>query len=235
LMNGFERFLTAAPVVEAVTKHMDEELQNAKVDPYDTHPPLKERIAAVEHLPPGDGGSNDTPAITLIEDAAELEKVLLSMIIVPAPGVRFQPLEWSEFGTKVCMPPWKQLVNANARNLQGITIGNLSSTVVQRGMLLWVTAQGAPVVESNQNSFANAVIGAAIALALIELGWNLEVDPGAPVMVRNGEHSLKPFDVLDGLATKKIGAEDWERQCLQFGIGGIELAPPGTPAMAKAA
>ena len=236
LMNGFERFLAAPSVADAVSKHLEEELQTGKVDPYDTHPPLKERIAAVEHLPPGDASANDASAITLLEEALELEKVLLSTLIVPAPGTRLQPLDWNEVGPKVYMPPWKHLVTANANNLKGITVGNLPATVSQRALLPWVTAQGHRVVESYQETLANTVIGAALALALIKHGWTLEVAPGAAVVVRNGEHSLEPFTVSDSLGSKKLSAEDWEKQCHKFGIANIELAAAEEgAALAKAA
>jgi heat shock protein HtpX len=234
LMAGFERFLSAAPIADAVSKHLEEEMQGGKANPYDTHPPLKERIAAVEHLPAGDA-SADTPAITLLEDAAELEKLLLSTLIVPSPGTRFQPLDWNELGAKVYLPPWKHLVTANARNLKGMTIGTLQSTVSQRGLLSWVTADGQPVLESYQAQLANSVVGAALVLALMDRGWQLDVAPGAPVIVRNGEHTLEPFTIFDSLANQKIAAADWEQKCRDFGIAEIELAPSEDSAQSQAA
>ena len=76
LTEGFRQFVQSGKVAEAIGKHLDEELKEGKSNPYDTHPPLRERIAAVEKLPPGDVGRDDPAAITLLGDVPALENQL---------------------------------------------------------------------------------------------------------------------------------------------------------------
>ena len=222
ITGGFDRFLAAPAISEAVAKYLDEELQTGKVNPYDTHPPLKERIAAVEHLPVGEIPDGDTRAITLLQNTVELEKRLLATLIIPAPGMRFQPLDWAELGTQVYLPAWKELAKANLRNLKGITVGSLPRFSQERG-LYWVTAQGAPVMEADQHSFSYTVIGAALAALLVDHGWTLHADPGAPVSLRHNEDTIEPFTLMETFASKKISAEDWENRCARLAISHIGL------------
>jgi hypothetical protein len=46
LAEGFHRFVHARPIEKAIGEQLAEELKSGKADPYDTHPPLRERIAA---------------------------------------------------------------------------------------------------------------------------------------------------------------------------------------------
>lgn len=234
LLAGFDKFVQAKPVAEAVAKHLEEELQGRKANPYDSHPPLKERITAVQHLPAGESAADQTRAITLLADVTELEKLLLTTIIVPQPGVRFKPMDWSELGANVYLPFYKHLAGANTINLAETTFADLPELAARRETLCWMNSYGQEIIQSHR-LMANSVVGAALVLALVARDWQLEIAPGAPVILRKGEDSLEPFNILDSLATQKLAAEDWQRQCLKFGLGDLQLACPENAPLAQAA
>jgi len=54
LGEGFARFLASPVVAPQVETNVQKELREGKASPYDTHPPLRERIAAAEQLPTSD-------------------------------------------------------------------------------------------------------------------------------------------------------------------------------------
>src|SRR6185295_1862446 len=51
LAEGFSRFLAAPAIAEQVDTLLAQELAEGKSDPYDTHPSLKDRLAALAGLP----------------------------------------------------------------------------------------------------------------------------------------------------------------------------------------
>jgi heat shock protein HtpX len=46
--NGFAQFIGVPNIAAPVTDHVNKELTEATIDPYDTHPPLKDRVAALQ-------------------------------------------------------------------------------------------------------------------------------------------------------------------------------------------
>jgi heat shock protein HtpX len=49
--DGFARFVTVPAINEQIQKGVEKEIRGAKTNPYNSHPPLRDRIAATEKLP----------------------------------------------------------------------------------------------------------------------------------------------------------------------------------------
>ena len=60
ISDGFSRFIAHQNVAEAADTHL-ERLRDEETDPYDSHPSLPERLAAIEGLPAGD--PDDSPVL----------------------------------------------------------------------------------------------------------------------------------------------------------------------------
>jgi hypothetical protein len=50
LGDGFARFVAAPGISQRIAENVKKEILEGKVGPYDTHPPLRERIAAAERV-----------------------------------------------------------------------------------------------------------------------------------------------------------------------------------------
>jgi Zn-dependent protease with chaperone function len=106
LADGFARFASVGAMAEKMDKHLEEQLTNGKADPYDTHPPLKERIAAVASLPAGPDLGEDLPAVSLLEDVPALERALISQMAGTEKAAKLKPIHWQEVGAEVYVPQW---------------------------------------------------------------------------------------------------------------------------------
>src|SRR5262245_37967839 len=53
LADGFDEFISAGHIADSMHRRLEAQLADGKADPYDTHPPLRERIAAIACLPEG--------------------------------------------------------------------------------------------------------------------------------------------------------------------------------------
>jgi hypothetical protein len=205
-----------------MSKHLDEELKSAKADPYDTHPPLKERIAAVRHLPPGGATADDPPAITLLDHIPALEQELISSLAGPDAAGKLKPIDWPDVCAQVYVPQWTSLVKANVAGLKGITPESLPKWAADMR-----TFEGRFGRTPSGHSLAAGVTGAALILLLIRKGGQPDAAPGKDVSITLGKVKVEPFGVLQSLAAGKIAPSGWQQQCVELGIEGAELAAEG--------
>ena len=226
LVEGFGHFMQSNQVVEAINKHVDEELKTAKANPYNTHPPLKDRIAAVAHLPAGEIPANDPPAISLLENIPALESELLATIAGPEAAQKLKPVLWKDVGTQVYLAQWKQLVKANAAALKGVTpesIPQIADDSKRFGLSL-VDFKGMGPANGGAPALTGAVLGAALSVLLLENGASADATPGNAMTITKGETTIEPFAIVNSLLTGKITAETWTQQCAALGIAGKDLS-----------
>jgi heat shock protein HtpX len=226
LAEGFAQFVQAKGVSETIAEHLQEEIKTGKADPYDTHPSLKDRIAAVAHLPPGTPRPNDAAAaVTLLDDVPGLEQQLLAGMAGAQNAEQLKPLRWEDVGLQVCLPGWTRLVKPNQQALAGLSPEALRAHDFAAGGLggRLVDPDGAPVPEENRAGLAISTVGAALALALAQQGWALESLPGLPITARRGAESVEPFTLIGALASGKLTPEAWQRQCAEIGLAGVAL------------
>jgi heat shock protein HtpX len=225
LAEGFHRFVHASPIAEAIHKGLEEELKTGKADAYDTHPPLKERIAAVEPLPAGDTATADAPALSLLDDVPTLENLLFQTLAGPDAAGKLKPIDWPEVCRQVYIPQWEKLFEANAAVLGGVTPESLAQLAMDARAFgrRCVFPSGEKAGDENAEGLAGAVVGTALVLALIRKGGRLQAAPGENVSVTLASMRLEPFGVFFSLAGKKTDAAAWQRRCVELGIAGLDL------------
>jgi hypothetical protein len=225
LSDGFGQFVSAGSIAEKMDKHLQEQLTNGKADPYDTHPPLKDRIAAVASLPAGPDLAEDLPAVSLLEAVPVLERALMVQVAGAEQAAKLKAIDWGEVGPQVYVPQWTRLVQLNANGLKGVTpesLGKVTCDLKSFGKTLLDYSQETPD-DANAENLANAVAGAAVNLLLIQRGGRLDTAPGNEVSVTLGGHLVKPFALLPALKSGGITADDWTKQCAELGIAGMDL------------
>lgn len=227
LMEGFHKFIQADHVADAINKHVDEQLKTGKTSPYDTHPPLKDRIAAVAKLPPGEIPAEDLPALALLENVPALESELLATIAGPQAAQKLKPVLWSEVGSQVYLSQWQQVTKANAAALKGITPESLPALAADPKQLgsRFVNLAGQRATPEHAPGLASAVIGAALCVLLLKDDTKVDATPGSQITIARGEIVIEPFTILQSLANGKITAEAWAQQCRRLEIAGKEIGP----------
>lgn len=229
---GYARFLQARPVAEIVARSLETEIESGRSDPYDTHPPLRERIEAIADLPPGDHLPHDPPSISLLDDVPGLEAQLLTSMFGHEPVVKLRPVDWEEVGNQVYLPMWEGLMRQHAGALKGITplafprlAGEIESFGDELGKAISKTFSPEEAAR-----YGSAVIGASLSVALRHRGWSIEAPPGDAVTLRpsdaqgdSAENALEPFNILEQLKSGTLTAETWEGRCAALGIGDLDL------------
>jgi hypothetical protein len=222
--DGFRRFRSAPRISAASGEATEQALANEAADPYDTHPSLRERVAAVEGLPAGAAPANDPPALTLLDRPDLLETRLLRFLGGPkAPPL--QPAAWEDLAEQAWLPFWRERHAAYAAELAGLTpadlpgyAADLSPLAVRLGIVTDPSRAGA--AEARQVAW---VIGTALTVMLKDHGWQLSALPGEDVVLRNGDDEVRPFSLLHDVDTGKLPGTEWLALCVRYRFAGADL------------
>ncbi|MAG36555.1 MAG: hypothetical protein CL878_09980 [Dehalococcoidia bacterium] len=229
LAKGFEHFISAAPVAESLTEPLEQQFASDPADPYDTHPPLAERIAAAEGNRERQQLDETPPALSLLSNVPDLEVRLLAHLGDETQIRSLQSLSWDEVGRQVYLPRWEKLVGQDSEFLAKETPSTLPERA--RDLAAWGAKlqepEGAQIALDQRDRFAASTLGAALAVVLVQEGWLLHALPGELYLDRNGE-KISPFEVVPRLAAGTLNPEAWQQQCVTAGIAALALA--GDPA-----
>jgi Zn-dependent protease with chaperone function len=217
LSSGLAQFIAAPNIRRQVEASLQRELEVGKADPFDSHPSLPERIAALSQVSakvPGDS----RPATDLLDNFQLAETTLLNN-----GDDRLQPIAWDRTLDQVFAPSWRNMVDGQKEALRGLTVRDLWHQF-QSGELKrriknppgrWPTNDG------RADFFARVLAGSSLALALRNTGWAFHTVSGD--YCEKNEHILEPFELIGQLAVGSMTRERWEAICDTNGIGSLPL------------
>ncbi len=212
LAQGFAQFLSVPRITDAVNKIVSEELESGETDLYDSHPSLRDRVAALRQVTVNKE-QDVKPSISLLRDLEKLETSFLVTLTDPATVEKIQPISWDQVGGKVWIPLWQEHVGTHRNVLQGVRLHGLPeilSDPVSKQQLLSGTSE---TDEEGQNHFLEGLIGAAVALIVAREGWQLSATPGNDVVLSREGEDVFPFIAVRQLLGGDLSADSWGRVC----------------------
>jgi Zn-dependent protease with chaperone function len=228
LAEGFRRFMAVPDVATGVAGEIERALREGTSGPYDTHPPLRERVAALDALAASASGpapAADAPALSLLDDLEGVERALLETVVRKDLRANLQPARWEELGERVWVPLWREHATARAPLLRGIRPRDFptwAADLTALAVRLNLAAYGGVAMDTHRRHAAH-VCGAALATALKARGWTVSALPGDGVRFNRGGRTLEPFAALPALAAGQMSPVEWLGQCEQNGIAEIDL------------
>lgn len=216
---GFARFIRAEPVVKAVDLAMEEELKNATADPYDSHPPLKERLEAIGDMPDVSPLRDDPPAVSLLRDLPRLERDLLrNMAADPAKFEELKAVEWQETPATVFLPHWRERAAKLSKALSHSTAAQVPWLMKSKELMMELGL--GPLPPERRRPELQAALASVLAAKLVDDGWSCTTSPGEQIVFTKNGATLTPFaDVVrDG-----ENAEAWLARVRGAGVEGLGL------------
>ncbi|MDA0184246.1 M48 family metalloprotease [Solirubrobacter phytolaccae] len=220
IAEGFMRFMADEEVRDSRDAFVEESLKR-KTDPYDSHPSLAERIAAVDSLPAGEP-DHSPPAVALLADPETLERDVLEDLIGEQ-AAEFTSVSWDDVGVEVYGARARANAEQFADFLEGATIGTVPET------LETVPATAYELVDrdTDQQPYAEhvltSVLGDAVLATLHAHGWDLHAPPAEPVRAVRGEHAFVPMQTVHALRDGKLTADAWRAQVAGLGVTDLPL------------
>jgi hypothetical protein len=197
----------------------------AKGNPYDSHPPLSQRLLAAAAVADANHASAEGPmAITLLEHVDALEGDLLAHQTGNAEVARFPSCRWEDQVAQSVELAWEEFTIRNGRRLPRIDVGQLAAQhreLAKFGAML--AAAAPPAVHA---AVGGQVLGLLLGRALLRAGWRVETSLGEAAFVVHGDARLDPLDIGRALALGELGEPQWVATCAQHGIATLRLAGP---------
>ena len=230
LSDGFTRFLGIPGISSAIEKSLAERLVKEKTEPYDTHPPLRDRIAAAQTFPDCSASQDSRPAVALLDNAEFSELTFVEQCVADMTPGSLQYVQWDDVAERVTIPSWQRFVEEYAEHLQGVCAGTIPDQIPSfRQIGAHIRDPKGMLLSADQRTFrAGGLFAGALALALIRNGWELEVQPGVFRMSR-GSDELNPFDAVNQLMAGKLSRDAWISQCQELGVSTLPLSPDAAP------
>ena len=224
LADGFRRFVTTPAVAAVAAQSVEQALTEPEGDPYDTHPPLKERVEAAWSLPTGPPSNDDRPAISLLVGVPQIERDLVRPW-ADATSTPLAAITWEDVGAKVYAPMWAATRARYDGQLVTVDIEDLA----ERLPFLLERLVPAALAEGQNISTEDAVkavvwtLGATLAHALTRIGWSICANVGEPIRLDGPAGAIDPFGTVHAMASRQLAAADWRRQCADLGLAGTPL------------
>lgn len=224
--DGFARFIARPMVAKAMASSVDAAMKEAVTDPYDTHPPMAERIAAVEGVALEAGPRDDRPAISLLSNVGEMEERMLSFLAAKTEAsARLVPVDWEDVGQRVVLPGWEGAVAGCTEALSAMAVEDLPRTVEELDACVKVLVErNAPLTAEQRRAPALWMLGAALGLLLVRSGSAIRSLPGEPVMLTTADGDFDPMGMVRALAGGKVPEDEWRERTARLGIAGRHLA-----------
>jgi Zn-dependent protease with chaperone function len=228
LAEGFARFL-ASPGGRRAQQALGEEARRAKADPYDTHPPLGERLAAARACAGGRSAArraadDDQPAIALLADLPRLERELVQFLVGDPKVGELPTTDWTTGPGELLPKIWRRVAAEQSVKLPPLTVADLAAQASELDALGKRLRLGD--TEERHRETAAWVLAALLAHRLHEIGFAAHGEPGQPIELRRGDAVVRPFEVLQAEAEGHFDDGSWRRFCDQQGIGGLALTGP---------
>lgn len=234
IADGFACFRGSGKLHEAIQRAVADELSSQEADPYDSHPPLRERVAAAEALAVAPRDEDTRESIALIPDVAALEARLAPFLVE---GARLSPIEWKDVPEQVIVPGWRSQQQRTAALFAGMTPAGLPRDLPALRQL-FATFLDAPLhavedaPDSTVQSWARSYFGLALGLLLVDRGHVAESEPGEPVLLRRGGEAVDTFKLAGAWLAGELQPAEWRARLDALGIADIDLSqlqPPAQP------
>jgi hypothetical protein len=226
ITGGFVAFMSRPSITEQVDRAVREKRASPPDGSGDSHPSFQERAEALRSLAPGPDTGADAAAISLLTDVPALETALGASLMKPdAP--RLEPIVWNDVGARVVVPGWRRLVAGADPVVAGLSVASLPELTADAEKLgrLLARLRGADAWLSQKSAarIGLSTLEGVLGLTLRHDGWQVDSQPGLPIVLGRNGSELDPRDTVEKLSSGQLTPASWRQQCAELGIGNVRL------------
>jgi len=224
LADGFTRFLAAPEIARQIQPQVKKELVQETPAALATHPTFHQRSQrALSHQYPA-AAQDDAPALSLFDDMPGVELAMLRTLFPDPRTDTLKPVAWDAVGTTVYVPNWRESVTQYRDLLAPLRAADVPDALANIGS---IAAQlrdppGMLLTREQRAGRAAALLWMALALALLDAGWELHAQPGDFYLAR-GADKLSPPDLVRRIRQGILSAEGYRDLVRHLGVGELRL------------
>ena len=227
IASGFGQFIRDERIAALSRRTIEAAEASGDTDPFDTHPCLRDRLAALAPLGPGPATApaDRERAAKLLPDLERQATALLRCAVGEDTLGKLKPVTWDAIGDQVYAPLWSEAAKNWSAWLSRFTADGLPTdqpSLIRAGSDL--VRNGEENVNADQRiGRATEVLAIGIATLLLDQGWRLSTAPGRPLVLVRDSDEVDPFGAVRECAESGEGAQRWKSRCVALGIAGRRL------------
>jgi Zn-dependent protease with chaperone function len=235
LGEGFRRFLSVEMIDRAVADALHRALEQEPDDPFDSHPTLRQRLAALGAGPDEEPPAVGPPAATLLRDHSALEDGLLRALAGDDAADELRPARWEDV-PQVWLEQQEEMVREFQDALPGRCLRDVPGLAADPTPLardVRASRPDAVADHADALSVAGQLLGAATVVALVREGFTFGADLGEPISCARGDHRFMPFVDLARIAAGEDRPDVLTDRLAAAGVADAPLAGPRAPRAAR--
>lgn len=187
-------------------------LKIGAADPYDSHPPLSERIRVLQALNvpvPNSSDGDGASSLTLLHDPEAVAQAILQHAV----GKPLQRVTWEQSGATLAAGYRKHLQKFRPffETATVLDIRNEFNTFAR----MWEhSPEVSPVIRQLPDKvvqqISRTLLFNAFAVALVDAGWHVTNQPGKPLQFTRNEQTLELGVALNDYFDGKMSATEWQ-------------------------
>ena len=214
--DGFAHILAAPEISGLVESGLEKMIREEKSSYYDSHPPLRKRIAALEEVTAFPPTQDALPARALLGELGAVEGALVTSMN-PSHPKNLQLISWDETGARVVVPSWRNFVSEHAGLVSGISTESLAGDLSKLPEIgsKFPDPKDMLLTPEQHTARARQLLAICLALRLVDSGWKVYSQPGELYLCRDNER-MDPFLMVEELASKKMTVDVWAAKCQEL-------------------
>ncbi len=230
--DGFDRYLGDPDMAKLFQEYVKEQQAvGSEVGEYDSHPPTKERVAALQRIKQRPSENPKDATAVMLKDPERHIRALMEHMYGRDNVVKLKAIKWDEVGDRVYGTMWEDMVKEHAKWLGTLTADQIPADkkwFIKKGAELASLHERSDAGSAEHIEYAKHVLLCAIGNALVRQGWTIETAPGRPLIVARADARFEPHVSIAQLADGSMNVEYWKTQCSSLGISGIPLSSTTT-------
>jgi Zn-dependent protease with chaperone function len=216
---GFSRFLACPRFTGLVDEMVSRDIADEAADPFDSHPPLRERIAAASSMSQSTArrarpGASQ-PAIELIHDPERIE----TTAIASAVDSKLEPVRWDD-ATPIWIAAWRDRLKHARTILADVRIDGVALDI--RSLQRRAARVGEDQIGDDSDDALRAwwtqTAGSALAVLLLEAGFATTAQIGEPFQFTRDGVTVEPFTELARHLAREISSIAWRDRWAELGF-----------------
>ncbi|MEQ1829035.1 MAG: M48 family metallopeptidase, partial [Pirellula sp.] len=228
LSSGFQAFYSSPTIQSALDKELNEELKSGKATLYDSHPALKDRIAAISSLIGPKLPLHDPPFINCIRDLDGLEVKMIEHLASVVKEDIPKRIDWENVTEKVWLPHWEATLSQIAKKIPGLKLWQAVEMIgSQENIKQLISEELSKQVTDfeGRQQIACSIVPMSLLVSLAKSGWHIEAPVGRPVIAEKDGLRIEPFDTFGELAERKLSTDAVNDKLEAAGIDEVVLYP----------
>lgn len=225
LLAGFDQFMRHERVSGALDDAISSDMERPNPNPYDSHPTLADRIAALKAFSEGSVHQDEEPAISLLGDPSLAEQSVLADILKRNQKT-VRPIDWNDVGQAVHLPRARETCTKFGTLVGAASIAELPA-LVQRALELGrqMEAQAGRTLPNDgvRRQWGLFMLADLMTTSLAAKGWSVQAPVGAPVSLQSGGEVIEPTTIIGRMASGELTADAWREKARSLRIADFPL------------